>query len=64
MPSVVVKIPVIPIGKNLDRSMMEMLIASLLSTHDGGCNVFPGGTPGAFNPRLVIFIDYPGLTMR
>ena len=21
-----------------------------------------GGTPGAFNPRLVIFVDYPGLT--
>ena len=30
--------------------------------YDGGCNVFPGGTPGAFNPRLVIFVDYPGLT--
>ena len=29
---------------------------------DGGCNVFPGGTPGAFNTRLVIFVDYPGLT--
>ena len=28
---------------------------------DGGCNVFPGGTPGSFNPRLVIFVDYPGL---
>ena len=24
--------------------------------------MFPGGTPGAFNPRLVIFVDYPGLT--
>ena len=30
--------------------------------YDGGCNVFPGGTPGAFNPRLVIFVDYPGVT--
>ena len=30
--------------------------------YDGGCNVFPGGTPGAFNPQLVIFVDYPGLT--
>jgi hypothetical protein len=29
---------------------------------DGGCNVFPSGTPGPFNPRLVIFVDYPGLT--
>ena len=36
-------------------------IASQYS-YDGGCNVFPGGTPGPFNPRLVIFVDYPGLT--
>lgn len=29
---------------------------------EGGCNVFPGGTPGPFNSRLVIFVDHPGLT--
>jgi len=28
---------------------------------DGGCNIFPGGVPGPFNPRLVIFVDYPGI---
>ena len=30
--------------------------------YDGGCNVFPGGSPGSFNSRLVIFVDFPGLT--
>ena len=57
----VVKTPATPIGKNLGPSMMVMLIASLLSTvtmADATC--FRG--TGAFNPRLVIFVDYPGLT--
>ena len=29
--------------------------------YDGGCNVFPGGVPGPFNPRLVIFVDHPAI---
>ena len=28
---------------------------------DGGYNVFPGGVPGPFNPRLVIFVDHPAI---
>ena len=32
--------------------------------HDGGCNVFPGGVPGPFNPRLVIFVDHPDIELE
>ena len=31
---------------------------------DGGCNVFPGGVPGPFNPRLVIFVDHPDIELE
>ena len=27
-------------------------------------NVFPGGTPGAFQPHLVVFVDHPDFTFE
>ena len=46
------------------RPFDEYEMEEIANNYDGigGCNVFPGGVPGPFNPRLVIFVDHPEAT--
>ena len=44
-----------------EEPFSDIDIEGILNDRDipDGCNVFPAGTPGPFNPALVIFVDHP-----
>ena len=44
-----------------EEPFSDIDIGEILNDRDipGGCNVFPAGIPGPFNPALVIFVDHP-----